>query len=71
MKIKYRHVSNPSVFKEFDTHIEFSTIPNIFKGNRTQLEYDEFMLNKFEKDKKRGIVLEYCVDKLEKETARC
>lgn len=61
MKIKYRHVSDPSVFKEFDTHIEFATMPNIFKENKAQLEYDEFMLNKLEKDKKRGIILEYCI----------
>ena len=61
MRIKYKHVSDPSVFKEFDTHIEFVTMPNIFKGNKTQLEYDEFMLNKFERDKKRGTVLEYYI----------
>ena len=61
MKIKYRHVSDPSVLKEFNTHIEFVIMPNIFKGNRTQLKYDEFMLNKLERDKKRGIVLEYCI----------
>lgn len=61
MKIKYRHVSDPSVFKEFDIHIAFVKTPNIFKGNKTQLEYDEFTLNLLERDKKRGIVLEYCV----------
>lgn len=36
-------------------------MPNIFKGNKTQLEYDEFMLNKFKEDKKRGVILEYCI----------
>lgn len=61
MRIKYRHVSDPSVLKELNTHIEFATMPNIFKGNRTQLKYDEFMLNKFERDKKREIVLEYYI----------
>lgn len=61
MRIKYRHVSDPSVLKELNTHIEFATKPNIFKGNRTQFKYDEFMLNKFERDKKRGIVLEYYI----------
>ena len=61
MKIKYRHVSDPSVLKEFDNHIAFVRMPNIFKGNRTQLEYDAFMLNKFEEDKKRGVLLEYCI----------
>ena len=47
MKIKYRHISDPSVFKEFNTHLAFVTMPSIFKGDRTQLEYDEFLLNKF------------------------
>lgn len=61
MKIKYRHVSDPSVLKEFDTHIEFVTMPSIFKGSKTQPEYDEFILNKFKKDKNRGVILEYCI----------
>lgn len=61
MKIKYRHVSNPSVWKEFDTLIELVTMPSIFKGNKTQPEYDEFMLNKLKEDKKRGVILEYCI----------
>lgn len=59
MKIKYRHISNPSVFKEFNTHIAFVKMPSIFNGDRTQLEYDEFTLNKFKKDKNMGVILEY------------
>lgn len=59
MKIKYRHISDPSVFKEFNTHIALVTMPSIFMGDRTQLEYDEFTLNKFKKDKNRGVILEY------------
>lgn len=59
VRIKYRHISNPSVFKEFNTHIAFVRMPNIFKGNRSQLEYDAFTLNKLKEDKKRGIILEY------------
>ena len=59
MKIKYRHISNASVFKEFNTHIAFVKMPSIFNGDRTQLEYDEFELNNFKEDKKRGIILEY------------
>lgn len=59
MKIKYRHISDPSVFKEFNTHLAFVTMPSIFKGDRTQLEYDEFLLNKFKEDKNRGVILEY------------
>ena len=47
--------------KEFDTHIEFVTMPSIFKGSKTQPEYDEFILNKFKKDKNRGVILEYCI----------
>ena len=58
MKIKYRHISDPSVFKEFNTHLAFVTMPSIFKGDRTQLKYDEFTLNKFKKDKNRGVILE-------------
>lgn len=61
MKIKYRHISDPSVLKECNTHIEFVTMPSIFKGNKTQLEYDAFMLNKFEEDKKMEVLLEYCI----------
>lgn len=61
MKIKYRHISDTSVLKEFDTHIAFVRTPNIFNGNKTQLEYDEFTLNKFKKDKKRGVILEYYI----------
>lgn len=61
MKIKYRHISDPSVFKEFNTHLAFVTMPSIFKGDRTQLEYDEFLLNKFKEDKNRGVILEYCI----------
>lgn len=61
MKIKYRHISDPSVLKEFDTHIEFVTMPSIFKGSKTQPEYDEFELNKFKEDKKRDVILEYYV----------
>lgn len=61
MKIKYKHISDPSVLKEFNTHIAFLTMPSIFKGNRTQLEYDEFTLNKFKEDKNRGMILEYCI----------
>ena len=34
-------------------------MPSIFKGDRTQLEYDEFLLNKFKEDKNRGVILEY------------
>ena len=59
MKIKNRHISNPSVFKEFNTHIAFVKMPSIFNGDRTQLEYDEFTLNKFKKDKNMGVILEY------------
>ena len=59
MKIKYRHISNPSVFKEFNTHIALVKMPSIFNGDRTQLEYDEFTLNKFKKDKNMGVILEY------------
>lgn len=59
VKIKYRHISDPSVLKECNTHIEFVTMPSIFKGNKTQLEYDEFMLDKFKEDKNRGVILEY------------
>lgn len=61
MKIKYRYISDPSVFKEFNTHLAFVTMPSIFKGDRTQLEYDEFTLNKLKEDKKRGVILEYCI----------
>lgn len=59
--MKYRHISAPSVLKEYDSHIAFLALPDIFRGNRTQSEFDEFERRHFERDKKKGIVLEYSI----------
>ena len=60
MKIKYIHVSDPTIEKIHDTEKTFKNIPRVF---RTQGEFDAFELQLFERDKESGIVLSYEVFK--------
>jgi hypothetical protein len=56
MKIKYIHVSDPTIEKIHDTEKSFKSTPRVF---RTQGEFDAFTLQLFERDKENGIVLSY------------
>lgn len=56
MKIKYIHVSDPTIEKIHDTEKTFKNTPRVF---RSQGEFDAFELQLFKRDKESGIVLSY------------
>lgn len=56
MKIKYIHISDPTIEKIHDTEKAFKNTPRVF---RTQGEFDAFELQLFERDKESGIILSY------------
>lgn len=56
MKIKYIHVSDPTIEKIHDTEQAFKNPPRVF---RTQEEFDAHTLKLFERDKEKGIILSY------------
>lgn len=69
MKIRYLHTANTNEIGEVeekihDTEKAFRNCVSpldIRSGERTQAEWDEFTLKKFEEDLKKGIVLSYSV----------
>lgn len=60
MKVQYIHCSNHEKVKIHDTVEAFRHRPR-FYGPQTQKEYDAFTLEKFRKDKKKGIIISYAV----------
>ena len=61
MKIKYRRVQNPEVEHVFDTVVEYNITPYYFKRHRTQEEFDEDELLRFELSKEKGVILSYYI----------
>lgn len=62
MKIKYIHISAPNTEKIHDTQKALKAAKgfiNAMGSNPSQEEYDEIELQNFERDKKRGIIIEY------------
>lgn len=65
MLIKYKHVSNPKTEKIHDTEKAYKNMewarsdPNTKLYNKSQAEFDKIYLDIFERDKARGIVLDY------------
>ena len=65
MKIKYIHVSNPKNVKIHDTEKAYKNMewarsdPSTKLYNKNQAEFDKIYLEIFERDKTRGIILNY------------
>lgn len=64
MKIKYVHMSDPTIPKLYDTEEVFNN-PNNPYVFTTQQELDAFELRHFAEDKERGIILAYEIIKEE------
>lgn len=65
MKIQYRHIMEPEKEKICDSEIQrffrddFSRMFHFETGGETQEEYDTWLLDKFQKDKEKGLILSY------------
>ncbi len=61
MRIKYVWHDEPNNEKEFDTIEQFYSIPFIFRKilDKTQEEYEEFILKRLEENVQSGLVLRY------------
>lgn len=60
MIIKYIHMSDPKKEKFFDTEETYNSSRFLYAAS-TQEEFDRFHLTLFERDKRKGIILEYSV----------
>ena len=58
MIIKYRHASDPKSVKYHDTDDIYRKLPDIFRSRKTSLTFAEQECQRFERDRKRGIILE-------------
>lgn len=61
MLVSYVHIENPKEWRNFDTEKAYKNCPLIFRGDRTQKEYDNDQLKKLASDKEKGIILDYFV----------
>lgn len=65
MRIKYIHASDPKAVKIHNTEKAYKNMewarsdPNTKLYNKSQAEFDKIYLEIFERDKARGIVLDY------------
>lgn len=60
MKIEYIWHDKPKEKKTYDTKVAYSMIPRFFKA-KSQEEFDKQELESIEKNKARGLILEYRV----------
>lgn len=62
MKIEYVWYTDPKRKRVYDTETSFNRCPiSLKKSGQTQEEWDKQEIESFEKNKKRGLVLEYKV----------
>lgn len=65
MKVRYRHASDPKKEKIFDTEQAYKNMmwavmdPNTKLYGKTQEQFNELYKETFERDKQKGVVLEY------------
>lgn len=58
MKVRYVHSSNPEISKVYDTDKSYDN--NLFAtAPKTRKQWAEEELGRFERDKRKGLILEY------------
>lgn len=63
MKVRYIHASAPKVEKIHDTEAAYRGclgLLNALGSRKTQEDYDRDELARFERDKRKGLILSYC-----------
>ena len=68
MKVKYRHISDQNTEKMYDTKKAYRKCPSILSlsisDGKTLDDWNRQELERFRKDKERGVVLDYRVEEV-------
>lgn len=62
MIINYIWHDKPNIIKKFNTIKDFIGLPDMFKANKTQEEYDKQQLELIRSKKEQGLVLDFWIE---------